>query len=78
MYLCVAWIYCQAWRKLYESGGHPSLVYAYNILPFVLVVKQALIDNVLLRFGMKRGRTIALSAPVVPLGLVVVVPCGLV
>ena len=44
--------------------GHPSLVngcYPY-ILPFVVVVCKALVDNVFLRFGKKIVKAIALPA----------------
>ena len=40
----------QVQRELYESGGASQPVYGYIILPFVIVVRQALLDKDLLRF----------------------------
>ena len=42
--------------------GHLNLVYDYNILQFMVVVREAPTDNVLLTFAKKSGRANALSA----------------
>ena len=46
-------------RSYTKAVGHLNPTYGYNILP---LVRQALIDKNLLKFGTKRGVAIALPA----------------
>ena len=46
--------------------GYLSPVYSHNILPFVIVVYEALTDRAFLRFDKKSGRATALPVLVAP------------